>query len=263
MTTHDINGMRFYSWNIFSEWEDRIRAVLTTRKGGVSKKPFEGLNLGHHVEDKPESVEANRRAVAKALGLPEAPWALTHQIHETRIKEAVPPEEDSSEYDSCDSLSVQRQGIISAIILADCLPVIIYDPLRHAGIISHAGWRGTVSGMVEKSVQHLLNNGSRVQNLIAATGPGIGPCCYPVAADTAEKFSGNFNYPEKVVIKENNGGFRLNLEAANISRLRKAGLSERNIGAAGFCTACREKEFYSYRKEGGLTGRQAALMVLL
>jgi len=263
MTAHDINGMRFYSWNIFSEWEDRMRAVITTRRGGVSQKPYKGLNLGHHVKDTPEALEANRSAVAKALGLPEAPWALTNQIHGTRIKEAVPSGKDSEEFGSCDSLSVNLQGIISAIVLADCHPVIIYDPFRHAGIISHTGWRGTVSGMVEKSVQHLLNNGSRVKNLIAATGPGIGPCCYPVGADTAEEFSSNFNYPEKVVIKEINGGFRLNLEAANAFRLRNAGLSEKNIGAAGFCTACREKEFYSYRKEGGLTGRQAALMVLL
>jgi len=263
MTVYELNGMRFYSWNIFSEWEDKMLAVITTRIGGASQKHLESLNLGQHVDDQPEALEKNRRAVSEALGLPEAPWAITDQVHGTRIKEAVPPGEGPDGYGSCDSLSVQRRGVISAIVLADCHPVIIYDPVRNAGVISHAGWRGTAAGMAEKSVHHLLNNGSRVENLIAATGPGIGPCCYPVGAETAEEFARNFEYPDNIVIKEKNGKYRLNLESANILQLRSAGLSEGNIGAAGFCTACRTKEFYSYRKEGGLTGRYAALMVLL
>jgi len=263
MRAHDINGLRFYSWNIFSEWEDRMKAVITTRIGGISSEPFEELNLGNHVGDSPEALEANRRAVAEALELPEATWALTRQIHGTRIKEAAPSGNGATGDESCDSLSVQVRGIISAVVLADCHPVIIYDPVRHAGIISHAGWRGTASGIAGKSVRHLLSKGSRVENLIAATGPGIGPCCYPVRAETAEIFQNGFNYPDNVVIKENRERYRLNLEAANIHQLLISGLKEKNIGSAGFCTACRNKEFYSYRKEGGLTGRQAALMVLL
>ncbi len=152
--------------------------------------------------------------------------------------------------------------VITAILLADCLPIVVYDPERHAGVISYAGWRGTDAGIAEKSVQHLLDAGSRVQNLVAATGPGIGPCCYPVGADTARMFSENYDYPEGVVLRKNKV-FMLNLEEANLARLRSCGLKEDRIGNAGFCTACRKDDFFSYRKEGGRTGRHAALMVLL
>ncbi len=260
MKKHIENGIVFYRWNVFSPWESRFKAVLTTRGGGSSSPPFSSLNLGHLVGDNPSSLAENYEAVSRALGISGAAWAVANQVHGTRISRVENP--NNSPYDSCDSLSIHRRMVISAILLADCLPIVIYDPERHAGVISHAGWRGTDAGIAENSVQHLLDAGSKVRNLVAAAGPGIGACCYPVGADTAGQFSENFDYPEGVVSKENDV-FRLNLEKANMARLQSCGIKEERIGNAGFCTACRNDEFFSYRKEGGHTGRHAALMVLL
>ncbi len=261
MTKHIKNNIIFYKWNVFAPWESRINAVITTRIGGSSPPPFSSLNLGHLVGDNPTALAANREAVSQALGLSGVTWAVANQVHGTRINKVENP--NDSPYESCDSLSISRRMVITAIVLADCLPIVIYDPEHHTGVISHAGWKGTNAGIAEKSVQHLLDTGSRIQNLVAAVGPGIGPCCYPVDDDTAGQFSENYKYPEDVILRNKNGKFQLDLEKANLARLRDRGMKEDHIGNAGFCTACRKEEFFSYRKEGGLTGRHAALMVLL
>jgi YfiH family protein len=261
MIRHSEKEISWYTWKLFSPWEDRLLAGISTRKGGFSSFPYSSLNLGHRVGDNPESQAANLAAVSEALGIPGAEWTLCRQVHGTRIAEVR--QEKGEDPGDCDALFTDEKNIISAVVLADCLPVVIYDPVRHCGIISHAGWRGTASGIAEKSVQKLIETGSRIEQLLAAVGPGIGSCCYTVGKETAREFSEGFNYPEGVVIRDRKGRYRLNLEKANLSRLRNIGMKENNLGAAGFCTACRNDEFFSYRKEGGLTGRHAALMVLL
>ncbi|MCK5737102.1 MAG: peptidoglycan editing factor PgeF [Spirochaetaceae bacterium] len=261
MIRHSDKGITYYSWKVFTPWENQMISVITTRMGGSSNTPLNSLNLGHLVNDVPEALASNRSSVSKALGIPGAAWAVANQIHGLKIAEVEIGKQKP--YTDCDSLSITHKHIISTVVLADCLPIVIYDPIRHAGIISHAGWRGTDMGIAEKSVNHLLAAGSMLEDLVAAAGPGIGPCCYPVSGETARQFSDNYNYPDNVVIKNKRGEYRLNLEKANITRLRNCGLKEDNIGAAGFCTACRNEEFFSYRKEGGHTGRHAALMVLL
>ncbi len=261
MIHSSVKSLSFYSWKIFSPWKDQIRAGITTRTGGCSKDTLSSLNLSHLVNDIPGTLAENRAAVSHALGVPGAPWAVTNQIHKSLIgtvkKNPLEP------IDSCDALYLTHKRVIAAIFLADCLPVVIFDPVRNVGVISHAGWRGTAVGIGEYAVKHLVKTGSQIENLIAAAGPGIGPCCYPVEEKVAEIFNNSFNYPENVVIRNNEGGYSLNLEEANMARLRACGLKEDNIGSAGFCTACRHDEFFSYRKQRGLTGRHAALMVLL
>jgi len=260
MTRFTSNGLVFYRWNIFSEWEDRLTTVMTTRAGGYSEPPYGSLNMGDLVNDDTAALSGNRKLVSKALGIEGFDWVMARQVHGTRIKEIQSSSDQHPE--DCDALSITKTNTIAAIVLADCLPIILYDPDRHSGIISHAGWKGTTAGIGEKAVKHMINAGSRIENLVAAVGPGIGPCCYPVGNDTAKEFSESFAYPEKVVTRNSEGTFLLDLETANISRLRSCGIKEKNIAAAGFCTACRPEEFFSYRKEGGLTGRHAALMVI-
>jgi YfiH family protein len=260
MSKSTSGGVTTYSWNVFDPWKEHVRAVITTRGGGFSEKPFDTLNLGHLVDDKPEAIKSNRALTAASLSVPEAAWAVANQVHKTRI--GVVNQFTDRPYDACDALLISKTGVIAAILLADCLPVMVYDSVSHKGIVCHAGWRGTAAGIARIAVERLLNDGGRVENIIAATGPGIGPCCYPVGDEVANEFKDSFDYPENVVIRDSGGGYRINLEEANLARLRAIGIKEENLGAAGFCTACRSDEFFSYRKERGLTGRHAALMVL-
>lgn len=254
------NGVTIYSWRVFEPWKDRIKVGITGRNGGFSAPPLHSLNLGHLVDDDTSSLERNRAVVAAALGVPKAPWAVANQVHGTRI--GMVNHIPEGPFDSCDVLYVSEKGVIAAILLADCLPVVIYDPHRHRGIICHAGWRGTAAGIAEVAVKYLINDGSRIENLVAATGPGIGSCCYSVGKEVASTLRDSFDYQENVILNDGKDGYRLNLEEANLVRLRASGLREENLGGAGFCTACRQDEFFSYRKERGLTGRHAALIVL-
>ncbi len=255
------NGITIYSWRVFEPWKERITVGITGRTGGFSAPPLHSLNLGHLVDDDPSVLDKNRAEVAAALGVPEASWAVANQIHGTRI--GMVNHEPEGPFDSCDALYVSKKGIIAAILLADCLPVAVYDPGRLRGIICHAGWRGTAAGIAEVAVKHLVDDGSRLENLIAATGPGIGPCCYPVGKEVVQRFRHSFDYQENVILNDGEDGYRLDLEEANLVRLRASGLKEENLGRAGFCTACRREEFFSYRKDGEHTGRHASLMILL
>lgn len=261
MKDSESNGIMIYNWRVFEPWKDRIRTGITTRKGGCSSGHLASLNLGHLVGDNPASLTRNRAAAANALGVPGAPWAVANQVHSTRL--GIVNKNPGLPYESCDALYMNEINVVGAILLADCLPVLLYDKFRHRGIICHAGWRGTAAGIARLSVERLLSEGSRIEDVIAAAGPGIGPCCYPVGEEVAAAFAGSAKYPEDVIIKHGPGEYRLNLEQANLAQLRSCGIQEDHLGSAGFCTACRRKEFFSYRKERGLTGRHAALMVLL
>lgn len=260
MTRIKESAVCVYRWRVFDPWMDVLRAGITTRTGGYSSGHLSSLNLGHRVDDKPSSLSLNRAATARALGVPGAPWAVANQVHSTRL--GIVNKNPDRPYDSCDALYLREKRVIAAILLADCLPVVLYDRHRHCGIVCHAGWRGTAAGIARLSVERLLCEGSRIEDIVAAAGPGIGPCCYPVGEEVAAVFSKRV-YPEDVVQKNESGEYRLNLEQANLAQLRSCGISEDHLGSAGFCTACRQDEFFSYRKERGLTGRHAALMVLL
>jgi copper oxidase (laccase) domain-containing protein len=112
-------------------------------------------------------------------------------------------------------------------------------------------------------VEYLVEGGSRKEDIFAAVGPGIGPCCYTVGQDVADEFQDRRLYPEVVLQASGPGKFILDLELANLWQLRHCSIPENQLGKAGFCTACRNEDFYSYRKEHGHTGRHAAMMVLL
>ena len=254
-------GLIFYSWKIFEPWHEQLRAVLTTRIGGVSTGHLKSLNLGHAVGDKSENLRENRNRVSAALGLEGMQWSVADQVHGCRI--SAVSREESDPHPETDALELVESGIIAGISLADCHPVLIFDPVRDTGLICHAGWRGCAAGIAGKAVNRLVEGGSIRSDLIAAAGPGIGPCCYQVNDDVADEFRSEFDYPDGVILRGENGSLRLNIEAALLTQLRKAGLSEHKVGIAGFCTACRHDEFFSHRKEKGLTGRHSALMALL
>jgi YfiH family protein len=145
-----------------------------------------------------------------------------------------------------DASITTRAGALLAIETADCLPVLIVDPILRRVAAAHAGWRGTVSGVVREAVSSLVGNGSNPASLLATLGPSIGPCCYEVGPEVEEAFGAS---GERFFVPGPRGRKHLDLAGANRAQLEHSGLVEGNIDTLDYCTGCRPDLFFSYRRE--------------
>ena len=225
-----------------------VRALVTTRRGGVSEAPWDGFNLGMHVGDDPVAVIENRRCLRAAL--PAEPVWL-EQVHGIEVVRA---ERGSARADA----SVAREpGTVCAIMTADCLPVLLCDTGGTVVAAAHAGWRGLVDGVLENTVRTMA---VRADCVVAWLGPAIGPEAFEVGEEVRERFvtadpgaAGAFRPAEKT------GKWMGDLFALARQRLERAGVTM--IHGGGQCTVSDPERFYSYRRDG-VTGRFASLIWL-
>jgi len=211
------------------------RALFTTRRGGVSKGAYASLNLGRWTEDDADAVRRNRRIVAAAIGLP---LVQGRQVHGARVERRVAADGAVTE---ADGQATATRGLAALVLTADCLPVALIAPGAVAMV--HAGWRGLAAGVVEEGVHAVreLGGDGEVQ---AAIGPGAGGCCYEVGEDVASAFG--------------RPAGRLDLKEVAAERLHAAGVEA--VHDAGLCTICADPSlFFSHRRDGGVTGRQAGI----
>jgi len=226
----------------------RVRALITTRAGGVSSGKFASLNLGARVGDDPQRVERNR-AILKAC-LPAEP-AWMKQVHGTIVVDAAKATRDTE----ADGAVTRAAGSVCAVLTADCLPVLLSDRAGKTVGIAHAGWRGLAAGIIESVVWAM--DGSP-QDLIAYIGPGIGPRNYEVGENVREAFVGKDPDAATAFVSRQNGKYLADLYALARQRLKAAGVAE--VHGGGFCTAGDER-FFSFRRDGN-TGRMASLVWL-
>jgi len=223
---------------------------FTTRDGGGSASPFDRLNLGDLVGDDPAAVDGNWRRLEAATGLG---FARVRQVHGAEVVEAEAPCPPGREADAVVS---RRPGLAACVAVADCVPVLLADPA--AGLVAavHAGWRGTLARAAAAGVQALLRAGAAAPGaLLAAIGPSIGPCCYQVSDELADRFEAAFGGG---VIHRGPGGPRLDLWTANARTLAEAGVGQ--VERLDRCTACEPDRFFSHRRDGGRTGRMVAFI---
>lgn len=248
---------RWAAWDVLHAFSDRY--------GGVSPAPFSSLNVGLHVGDDAAAVRENRRRLCRALGV--APEALVagEQVHGTRV--AVVGAEDRGRgafelrdaVPGADALVTDTPGVILFALFADCVPVYLYDPKRRAVGLAHAGWKGTAGGIARRTAEKMSEAfGSRPEDLHAAIGPSIGPCCYEVGEEVARALAG----AGLGIVVEDAQRLRADLWAANAAQLAEAGVPRDNIAVAGLCTRCLRDTFFSHRGHGGRTGRMAAAIGL-
>ena len=150
------------------------------------------------------------------------------------------------------------------ILIADCVPIMFYDPIKKAIGVAHAGWRGTVKQIVKKSVEKMVDEyNCNPKDIIAGIGPSIGPCCYEVGPEVITEFEKTLVEMDGIIkdIKDDDKG-HLNLWQANKIQLHQAGVRENNIEIADLCTHCHPDLFYSYRHQGKKSGRFAAGIML-
>lgn len=220
---------------------------FTTREGGASPEPWASLNLGGAVGDDPARVAENWRRLEAATGLA---FARVRQVHGARVVDAARGGPPADEADAVISASA---GLAACVSVADCVPILLADPETGRVAAVHAGWRGTIARIAAAAVERL---GAPPARVLAAIGPAIGPCCYEVSADLADRFAAELG--GDVVCRGPTP--RLDLHAANAAVLRAAGVLPERTETLGRCTSCDAGRFFSHRRDAGRTGRQAAFI---
>lgn len=216
------------------------RALFTTRRGGISEGPYTSLNVGRWTEDDPDAVRANRERVADLAGVPLDAVVQGRQVHGSRVERRAYP---NGALNDADGQATAERRLAALVLTADCLPVAVIG--TKAVAMLHAGWRGLVEGVLEEGVVALRELGD-TGSLQAAIGPGAGGCCYEVGAEVHAACG---REPQKGTI---------DLKAIAAERLTAAGVE--HVHDVGICTMCAEPDlFFSHRRDGGLTGRQAGI----
>jgi len=226
----------------------RVHALITTRDGGVSSGKFASLNLSMRVGDDPRRVARNR-AILRAC-LPAEP-AWVKQVHGTAVIDAARATPDAE----ADGIVTQTPGRVCAVMVADCLPVLLSDREGKSVGIAHAGWRGLAGGIVENVVQAM---GVPSRDVIAYIGPGIGARRYEVGEDVRRAFVDRDPAAARSFAPRQDGKYLVDLCALARQRLAAAGVA--GIHGGGFCTASEER-FFSFRRDQ-TTGRMAGLVWL-
>jgi YfiH family protein len=226
----------------------------STRVGGVSEGGYTSLNVGLHTNDRIEAVRENRTLLWSRLATAESNIAGGYQIHGSEIKKVVAP----GQYDGYDAFITDCPGIMLSVTVADCVPVLIFDPVKKALAAVHAGWRGTAARLAAKTVEALAHEyGSNPTDCIAYIGTCIGFDAFEVSEDVAEKFQPAF---KREALAE--GKFLVDLKSSNQAQLIDSGLLHGSIEISPYCTVKDNDRFFSFRKEGGITGRMLAVIGL-
>lgn len=200
-------------------------------------------------------VVANWSRLGEATGLS---FARVRQVHGNRVVQATEAWRRDVPAQEADAVLSARIGLAACVLVADCVPILIADRHSHSVIAVHAGWRGTLAGVAREAVRTLVDDhGARMENLLAVIGPSIGPCCYEVSAELAERFRREVGAE---VSSTRSGTSRVDLWLANRAILRSAGVPPDQIEALNRCTACEKSYFFSHRRDHGRTGRQAAFI---
>jgi len=232
-----------------------LTMAQSTRYGGTSEGPYADLNLGLSTGDGREAVMENRRRFWSALGTSEAHAAGGYQVHGSEIKIVDQP----GYFDGHDAFVTDRPGIFLSVTIADCVPVLIFDPVKKTIAAVHAGWRGTVEQITGKTVALLQKvYGTNPADCIAYIGTCIGFDSFEVSAEVAREFA-----PELQKEAGSPGKYLVDLKEANRMQLMQAGMPGELIEVSPFCTAKDHHRFFSFRKEGGVTGRMLAVIGMI
>ncbi len=259
MSFHELNGLRYYSFEIFP---DSIAQAVFTRRGGVSPAPWTSLNLGGSVGDNSAHVVENRTRVFNAMKRRADSIHDVWLVHGTEIIYADAPRPLSEPSPRADILFTDNPEVTLFMRFGDCVPILLHDPIKNVIGIAHAGWMGTLRGVVGAAVEGMKSHyGSDPKNIIAGIGPSIGADHYQVGADVIAQFAEKFPQEINQITQTRSDGVYLDLWKSNELQLKNAGVEQ--VQVSGVCTACNLDDWFSHRAEKGKTGRFGALMALM
>lgn len=245
--------------------------AFTTRTGGVSRTPFDNLNLAYNVGDKESRVAENRKIILDALSIDYRTAVTAQQVHKDKI--SLLKKEDrgrgafkySEGIAETDALITDIPGITLLMCYADCVPIFILDPVKKAIALVHSGRKGTELEITLKTLTRMVKIfETNPHSCLAAIFPSIGSCCYSIKEENKidDYWLNEDKYNGEPISLQNRSGWSLDLKKVNHLQLIKAGLQEKNIFVNEICTADHPELFFSYRRDKGNTGRMAAIFML-
>jgi purine-nucleoside/S-methyl-5'-thioadenosine phosphorylase / adenosine deaminase len=242
------------------EWDapSNIVAFSTTRQGGVSKPPFDSLNLATHVGDDLELVTKNRALIEERFKQ-QNQWQWLDQVHGTDVVlvDQAGPER------TADAVVTAYPNLVCCVQTADCLPLLVASLNGDEVAAIHAGWKGLASGVIEKTIAQMVSNPS---DLVVWLGPAIGPCHFEVGQEVKDCYLEAATTPSQVLVTENCFTVSENPEKYMadlyaLARLRLRALGVEKVSGGGHCTHCAADQFFSYRRDG-VTGRMLSAIYI-
>lgn len=241
---------------------------FTTRLGGISEGIYASLNLGANRGDDPAKVRENYRRVCNALGVEMGKLVFSSQVHGDVVRPVTLADagkglERKADYDA-DGLVTDMPGLTLVVFGADCLTILLCDPVRRVIAAVHAGWRGTALGIAARAVEIMIRDyGCRAEDILAAIGPGISRCCFETGEEVPQAMAEALGEEALPYIEEQDGGkYKVDLKGINTLWLRRSGILATNIDISPECTLCSPDKYWSHRYTKGERGSQAALLSL-
>lgn len=262
----NIPLLQFENLSKFQE----INHYITTRKGGISSEHLSSFNLGYTVNDNPDIVEKNRFLLIEELQISKNQLLFAKQSSEDKIvtiSELHLPKfigDIHEDLISVDAMITEKKGIFLSILTADCVPILLFDKVKKVIAVSHAGWKGTVLKITQKTAIKMHDEfNCNYEDLVVGIGPSISPQVYEVGLDVINEFKQAFANYEQILSPISDEKSLLNLWKANEIQLTELGVKSENIQISGICTFSDSENFYSARKSKGKTGRFASGIMLV
>ncbi|EKO3578180.1 peptidoglycan editing factor PgeF [Vibrio metschnikovii] len=227
---------------------NNVKAFCSTRHGGFSLPPYDGLNVGMHVGDDPSIVAKNRDWLQQYCRMPSTPIWL-NQTHSTRVIEVSQP---SYKVLDADGIVTSTPRVVCSAMTADCLPILITNMQGTRVAAVHAGWRGLAGGIVEQALDKFSDD------VLIWLGPAIGPQAFEVGDEVRQVFCDYDSHAQRAFSTTSNCGKWL-ADIAQLAQLRLAKIGIDQVVKSDLCTYQHDQQFYSYRRDG-VTGRQACFI---
>lgn len=262
------NGVVFHASENFMRAGGVVHG-FASKLGGVSEGDFATMNLGIKRDDSKVSVRENYARFCAAIGSDVNSLVMTHQVHSDDVRTAtrddiLPDLLDPIPYET-DGLVTNEPGLCLVIYYADCIPVFLYDPKHRAIGAVHSGWRGTSMGIVLKAAEKMARlYGTEPSDLLAAIGPGIGPCCFETHNDVPDAMLARWGEGVRpFCVPNGKGKFNVDLKAIIRWQLAGLGVPEGNVETLEMCTGCHPELWWSHRKLGDRRGNHGAMIQLV
>ena len=237
---------------LWADWPaaEKVKALTTTRSGGVSQAGYSSLNLADHVDDKPEYVNQNRKILIESLSIKEPVWLK--QVHGIQVVDAL----SAGHHAEADAIYSNQSDSVCAVLTADCLPLLFCNQQATKVAAAHAGWRGLANGVIEATVSALQENN---KDLMVWLGPAIGPECFEVGQEVFDVFISHDPQAASAFSQVDSEHYLADIY--QLARLRLNQLGIEKVYGGGLCTYSDEERFYSFRKNK-ITGRMASMIWL-
>lgn len=259
MCITEVGNIALFQSEVLSGFQNLVHG-FTTRKGGVSRGEYESLSMSPKRGDSIENVRKNESVLCESLSLDISKLTSTNQEHtdtveiidESHIGYGI----QTSWEKGVDACITTLKNVPLLCYSADCVPVLMYASDIEAVAAIHAGWRGTQSKIVKKTIEKLVGLGADSKKIFVSVGPCIHKCCYEVSDDVA------FFFDEKYYDKTKNGKYMLDLASVNADIIRKCGVPDKNISVSKLCTKCNNDLFFSHRGQNGKSGTLAGVICM-